>query len=252
MHKLIGKFLQKLFPGQKRETALKKRIRDLEKKINYHFNDKNLIIQALKHRSYLSISGEGRINSNERLELLGDSVLGLLVTDYLYKRYPDKEEGDLTMMKSLIVSRKILARMSTHLNLGHYILLNEAEEKAGGRKRPSIIADAFEAIIGAIYLDGGLEKATDFLNITLVFYIDKILKEEQNQNFKSILLEYSQGNCFGLPIYTVINEEGPDHNKIFTIEVKVNDQVLGLGTGNSKKRAEQIAAKNALKKLSLI
>jgi ribonuclease-3 len=222
---------------------------DLESKLNYHFTNRNLIIQALKHRSFLEVSGEERICSYERLELLGDAVLGLVVTEYLYKKYSTKEEGDLTAMKSLVVSRKILARIANAMNLGKYILLNDAEKKSGGRHRPSIVADAFEAVIGAIYLDGGLSQAVDLINIKILSTLDTILNEEQNKNFKSMLLEYSQGKSYGLPVYSVRNESGPDHNKVFTVEVRVNDDVLGVGVGNSKKKAEQIAAKNAMKRI---
>ena len=227
-------------------------IKMIEAKINYQFNNKALIIQALKHRSFLSVTNESRLLSNERLELLGDAVLGLVVTEYLYKNFPLKEEGELTAIKSLLVSRKILATVSRQIGLGQGILLNDAEEKAGGRDRTSIIADAFEAILGAIYLDGGLSIAVNFINETLLCKTDEILSEEQHKNFKSILLEYSQGNNMGLPQYLVKKEEGPDHDKLFTIEVLINKEVLGLGIGNSKKKAEQMSAKNALKKLQIL
>jgi ribonuclease-3 len=174
------------------------------------------------------------------------------VTEHLYRNFRSKEEGDLTTMKSLIVSRKVLAYISNDLNLGKYVLLNEAEQKAGGRKRPSIVADAIEAIIGAIYLDGGLEPAVEFIKNNVLIHLDKILSAEHNQNFKSILLEYSQSKSYGLPLYIVKNEQGPDHKKLFTVDVKINDQIMGTGTGKSKKRAEQMAAKDALKKIELI
>ena len=248
----VSKFFRQLFRLAPKRIIPEHLINDVELKFKYHFNDNALIIQALKHRSYLSITGEDRLRSNERLELLGDSVLGLVVTEYLYKNFPDKEEGDLTSIKSLIVSRKILAKIARELDIGQYLLLNEAEEKAGGRIRPSIIADAIEAIIGAIYLDGGLQSAVNFIEVNLLAHIEEFLNEEQNLNFKSILLEYSQGKSYGLPIYSIKNEDGPDHNKLFTIEVKVNKKVLGVGEGNSKKKAEQMAAKKALKKLELI
>lgn len=237
--------------NSKRELS-NKAISQLEKKLSYTFNNKELIHQALKHRSYLSVTNECRIISNERLELLGDSVLGLVVTEYLYKKYQSKEEGDLTAMKSLLVSRKILARVAREIGIGKYILLNDAEEKSGGRDRSSIIADAFEAVVGAMYLDGGLDVAVKFIRQKLLRFCDRILNEEHYRNFKSILLEYSQSKNMGLPQYHVCDEEGPDHEKLFTIEVCINNQVLGVGKGNSKKGAEQISAKNALKKLNVI
>lgn len=251
--KIIITLLRKLFNFNKNNNVTLDLIYELENRINYSFKDRTLITQALKHRSYLSITNENRLLSNERLELLGDSVLGLVVTEHLYKQFPDKEEGDLTAMKSLVVSRKILARLANNkLYLGRYILLNEAEEKAGGRRRPSIVADALEAVIGAIYLDGGLQETIEFIKKFVLLDLKTILSEERYKNFKSILLEYSQSKSYGLPVYYVKHEEGPDHNKIFTIEVKVNEKILGLGTGNSKKYAEQMAAKDALKKLALI
>jgi ribonuclease-3 len=227
-------------------------IDQIEAKINYVFNDKDYIIQALKHRSFLSVTNESRLLSNERLELLGDSVLGMVVVENLFRKFPTKEEGELTKIKSLLVSSKILARVARQFDLGEVILLNDAEEKAGGRDRSSILADAFEAIAGAIYLDGGLNMAVTFINEKLLSRINEILSEERNKNFKSILLEYSQGNNFGVPRYRVINEEGPDHDKLFIIEVSIKDEALGIGKGNSKKSAEQIAAKNALKKINIL
>ncbi len=227
-------------------------ILQIEARLNYQFQNKSLIIQALKHRSFLSVSNESRLMSNERLELLGDAVLGMVVTEYLYSKYPIKEEGELTSIKSLLVSRKILARIAKNIGVGEAMLLNDAEERAGGRHRSSILADAIEAIIGAIYLDGGLDTVVMFINDKLFAECDEIVAAEHNKNFKSMLLEYSQSKNMGLPQYIVKHEEGPDHDKVFTIEVLINNQVLGMGKGNSKKRAEQMSAKNALKKLNLI
>lgn len=227
-------------------------ISQLETELNYSFKNKKLIIQALKHRSFLSVTNESRLLSNERLELLGDAVLGMVVTEYLFTKFPSKEEGELTTIKSLLVSRKILARIARQIGFGKFILLNDAEEKSGGRDRASIIADAFESIIGAMYLDGGLEMVINFINEKLLSLTDEILAEEHYKNFKSILLEYSQSRYLGLPQYFVRNEEGPDHEKLFTIEVRINNQALGVGKGNSKKGAEQISAKNALKNLNAI
>lgn len=249
----ISTLFAKLLRQHSKERYLsEKDIEKFETKLNYKFCDKSLIAQALKHRSFLSVTNESRLSSNERLELLGDAVLGMVVTEFLYKRFPTKEEGELTAIKSLMVSRKILARAATQIELGQFILMNEAEEKAGGRYRHSIIADAFESIIGAIYLDGGLETVIDFIYRKLLVRTEKIIVEEQNRNFKSMLLEYSQSKNLGLPQYVVRNEEGPDHEKLFTIEVLISNQVLGIGKGNSKKKAEQVSAKNALKKLNII
>ncbi len=249
----ISAVLKKVFPGLPKAKCLTdEQIARLESRLNYHFHDRALITQALKHRSYLAVTNEPRLASNERLELLGDAVLGMVVTEYLFKKFPTKEEGDLTAIKSLMVSRKILTRVANQIGIGEFILLNEAEQKAGGRNRPSILTDTFEAIIGAIYLDGGLPAVVDLVQRKLLARTKKIIAEEQNKNFKSILLEYSQSKNLGLPQYLVRNEEGPDHNKLFTIEVLINNEVLGIGKGNSKKKAEQLSAKCALKKLNIL
>ncbi len=224
----------------------------LRETINYNFSKEELFVQALKHRSFLPVAHESRIHSNERLELLGDAVLGLVVVEFLYQRYPEKEEGELTSMKSLIVSRRILARVARALRLGQFILLSDSEEKSGGRSRASINSDALEAIIGAIYLDGGLEKAREFIHEKVLANFEEVISRELHKNFKSMLLEYSQSRNLGLPYYHVQSVNGPDHEKIFTIEVKIQDEVLGLGIANSKKRAEQLAARDALRNLYII
>ena len=252
LRKFTTLFLKFFRNGDSKNNLSDKTILQLESKLNYNFNDNELINQAIKHRSFLSVTNESRLISNERLELLGDSVLGMVVTEYLFNKYQSKDEGELTAMKSLLVSRKILARVAREIGIGKFILLNDAEEKSGGRDRPSIIADAFEAIIGAMYLDGGLEVVEKFIQQKLLKFCDKILHEEHYRNFKSILLEYSQSKNLGLPQYNVRDEEGPDHEKLFTIEVLINNEVLGVGKGNNKKGAEQISAKNALKKLNVI
>ncbi|HEX9654944.1 MAG TPA: ribonuclease III, partial [bacterium] len=185
-------------------------------------------------------------------ELLGDSVLGLVVVEFLYEKYHEKEEGELTSMKSLIVSRRILARIARALRLGQFILISDSEEKSGGRSRASISSDALEAIIGAIYLDGGLEKARVFIHDKILANFEEIISRELHQNFKSMLLEYSQSRNLGLPYYHVQSVDGPDHEKVFTIQVKIQDTVLGLGIANNKKRAEQLAAREALRNLYII
>ncbi len=226
--------------------------KSLKETIGYDFNDHDLFIQALKHRSYLPLTQENRIDSNERLELLGDAILGLLVVEYLYLRFPDKEEGDLTSMKSLIVSRRILAKIARAMGIGEYLLLSESEIKSGGRKRASINSDAIEAIIGAIYLDGGLDKTRDFIEQKMLCNFEDLISEELHTNFKSMLLEYAQSLTIGTPCYHVQSVEGPDHEKMFTIQVKIQDDLLGTGTATSKKRAEQLAAHQALRNLHLI
>jgi ribonuclease-3 len=222
---------------------------ELSSIVGYSFANPNLLVQALKHRSFLPEVNEMRVQSNERLELLGDSVLGLVVTESLYHRFPQKEEGEITMIKSLLVSRKVLSSCCRDMRLGEYILLSESEENSGGRDRPSILADTFEAIIGAIYLDGGLPAARKFVGDHLLQQMESTLNDEGHRNFKSILLEYAQSRNLGAPVYSIRSQEGPDHDKWFTIEVKIQNQIMGVGEGNSKKIAEQHAARNALEKL---
>ncbi len=224
----------------------------LKEMLGYDFQSERLFVQAFKHRSYLPVNQEQRIDSNERLELLGDAVLGLVVIDFLYKRYPRKEEGELTNMKSLIVSRRVLAKVSRALRLGEFFLLSESEERAGGRNRASINSDAFESVLGAIYLDGGLESARVFVEEKLLCNFEDIIQDELHTNFKSMLLEYAQSKNLGSPCYAVKTIDGPDHQRVFTIQVKLQDDVLGAGTAKSKKRAEQLAAQEALKGLYLI
>lgn len=219
--------------------------------LGYKFTRRELIEQALKHRSILPNLNQKRVDSNERLELLGDAVLGLVVTEFLYTQYPEKEEGELTAMKSLLVSRKILARAASKLCIGDLILLSESEEKSGGRMRQSIIADALEAIIGAIYLDGGLETARKFIIENVLDDHQEVLNQEIYKNFKSILLEYAQSRNLGSPLYITRSEDGPDHNKVFTVEVRIQNKTVGVGIGNSKKRAEQRAAQDAIEMLDI-
>ena len=244
-------WLQKLF---KRKTQAGgdggiARALEITKTIAYRFRRQELLIQALKHRSYLPQVNEHRACSNERMELLGDAVLGLIVTESLYRMFPDKEEGEITAIKSLLVSRKILTRIARNLDLGRFVLMSESEEHSGGRFRPSIVADTFEALVGAIYLDGGIEHARVFVTRTLLHEMEMIMNEEQHRNFKSMLLELSQSRNMGTPSYNVLAEEGPDHEKLFTVEVKIQNRTMGVGIGNSKKRAEQQAAQNALSQL---
>ena len=246
---LMLQWLRRLLRGRHVPPVMLRRD-EIAKTLGYRFRRKDLLVQALKHRSYLPQVNEHRACSNERLELLGDAVLGLIVTDHLYRRYPEKEEGDITAAKSLLVSRKILTRIARNLDLGRFILMSDSEDHAGGRKRPSILADTFEALIGAIFLDGGLLPARGFIERTLLREMDAILGEEQHRNFKSLLLEFSQSHNLGTPYYKVVAEEGPDHEKIFTVEVVIQNRTMGVGAGHSKKRAEQEAAQQALAQLA--
>jgi ribonuclease III len=247
---LIRSLFFKLF--RKNTRSFPPNTDELCHRLDYHFADANLLIHALTHRSYLVVSGEDRLHSNERLELLGDSVLGLLVTEYLYKKFSDEEEGVLTNYKSMLVNRASLARVARKFSLGDYMLMNEAEEKAGGRSRVSILSDAFEALLGAIYLDGGLEISRRIVNEHIADGLEDLLAEGSMQNYKSSLLEYCQRENLNGPNYVVENEHGPDHNKMFTVAVFINGEKWGLGAGRSKKLAEQMAAKEALLRIHVV
>lgn len=232
--------------GQRKEAPSFGKV---EEAIGYAFADKRLLDTALKHRSYVySHDGTG-IDSNERLEFLGDAVVDLVVTHALYRRFPERREGELTQAKSLIVSKTVLTEKAHALGLGSHILLSQEEESAGGRRRTSIVSDAFEALVGAIYLDGGLVAADAFLKRSLLDDLEKLLANDDYLNFKSMLLEHIQSQRKGQPEYCLHAEEGPDHLKTFIVEVKVHGRTLARGEGRSKKQAEQRAAKEALRSL---
>ena len=227
-------------------------LRELEEKIDYRFGDLSLLVTALKHRSYVyALHGHG-IESNERLEYLGDAVLDLVVADFLFRRFNDKREGDLTQMKSLIVNRAILAKKARNIDLGRYVLLSPEEHSAGGAKQPSILCDAFEALIGVIYLDGGIEAGRNFVERFVLNDFDEMIRRDDCINFKSKLLEHTQSTGCGHPKYMVHAEEGPDHRKVFSVEVSVNTEKLGWGRGRSKKEAQQMAARDALQRLGTL
>lgn len=218
-------------------------ISKLEELIGYSFKNKELLKHALSHSSYANerkISG----GSNERLEFLGDSVLSIVVSDYLYKNM-NVAEGELTKIRASLVCEKSLHLFSKQINLGDFMRLGKGEENTGGRERPSILADAFEAVIAAIYLDGGMEPAAKHI---LRFMPENIIEAKKPvfSDFKTVLQEVVQKNPEEKVEYVLIGEEGPDHNKRFVVEVCLNSQVIGKGKGRSKKEAEQLAAKEAL------
>jgi len=218
--------------------------------LSYRFRNEAFLHQALTHRSSLSNHSDHPV-SNERLEFLGDAVLGMVVTDALFHHFPDASEGQLTKAKSLVVSREMLAKKARSIHLGRYLLLGKGEEHSGGRDRPSILSDAFEALIGAIYLDGGLLAVSRIIHNQLLNDMDRLLTHKFYRNYKSWLLEHVQGEGNVHPVYDVLQEQGPDHKKEFVICVRVNGNVLGTGKGTSKKKAEQEAAKQAIQNLGL-
>ncbi|MDD6278456.1 MAG: ribonuclease III [Ruminococcus sp.] len=219
-------------------------IQKFEKIIGYTFKNKNLIHQALSHSSYAN-EKKLREGSNERLEFLGDSVLSIVVSEYLYRNFSHIAEGDLTKLRASLVCEKSLHVFAKEIKLGEFLLLGKGEENTGGRERPSILADAFEAVIAAIYLDGGIEPATRHI---LRFIPEDIVHQKNAafSDFKTILQEIVQKNPEEKVEYILIGEEGPDHNKRFVVEVRLNSNVIGTGKGRSKKEAEQLAAKEAL------
>ncbi len=213
------------------------------------FRDLSLLKLALTHRSYLSVTGQGPRESNERLEFLGDSVLGLVTSEYLYRRHPDEHEGQLTKTKSLLVSKAILSRRALRIGLGRFVLMSHSEVESGGRQRLSILADAFESVIGAVYLDQGFEASRTFIHQHLLAESDAITSDKRHTNYKSHLQEYVQNSFRTHPVYRIRSEYGPDHSKYFMVEVMVGKRTLGEGRGHNKKEAEQAAARDALEKV---
>ncbi|MBD3237292.1 MAG: ribonuclease III [Candidatus Eisenbacteria bacterium] len=221
-------------------------VQAFQDQIGISFGDPVLLRRALTHRSFLGGEQAAGPDSNERLEFLGDAVLELAVIEYLYHRFPDDREGELTQKKSLLVSRTVLADRAERCELGDFVLLSAAERDAGGGERRSILADAFEAVLGAIYCDQGFEVARRFVERWLLQDADRVLEDTEKRNFKSLLQEQIQAEFRAHPRYRVVSERGPDHDKRFTVEVVVGGRMLGAGVGSNKKEAEQQAARAAL------
>jgi ribonuclease-3 len=219
---------------------------EFQRTFHVHFRNQQLLKLALTHRSYLHVTGAGPRDSNERLEYLGDSVLGLVTSEFLYRTRPEEHEGQLTKTKSLLVSKAILSRRALAMRLGKYVLMSHSEMESGGRQRLSILADAFESVIGAIYLDQGFEAARTFIDQWLLREARVIVADKRHTNYKSHLQEYVQSTFRTHPIYRIRSAMGPDHSKQFMVEVLVGRRVLGEGRGQNKKDAEQAAARDAL------
>lgn len=218
-------------------------VKQFQEKIGYRFKDESLLFEALSHSSYANENKKTR-NSNERLEFLGDSVLSIVVSDHIFEHYKHLPEGELTKMRASLVCEKALFEFSKKIDLGSYIFLGKGEEMTGGRTRPSIVSDAFEAVIAAIYLDGGMEVVSKYI---LSFLPENITPDiSVFHDYKTALQEVIQRNPEEKIEYHLKGESGPDHNKQFTVQVLLNSNVIGEGTGRSKKTAEQLAAKEAL------
>ncbi len=220
-------------------------LRELEKKLNYRFKNQGLLKKALTHRSFV----KNRRESNERLEFLGDAVLEFVITEYLINKYPDTDEGKLSKIRAATVNTKVLATIARNLELYRFILVGKSEQKEGIVHNDSILEDAFEAIVGAIYLDGGLYKAREFIKKQLTSTIEKIVETGMIFDYKTHLQEITQKNFSCLPEYRIVKEEGLEHDKTFYCEVFINSENYGIGVGKSKKEAEKEAAKKAIEKI---
>lgn len=220
-------------------------MKTLEEYLGYTFKNKKLLENALAHSSYAN-EVRGGVVSNERLEFLGDSVLSIVVSSYIYENFKKMPEGELTRLRSSLVCEKTLCGFSRRINLGEFLLLGKGERKNGGADRDSILADAFEAVLAAIYLDGGIEPARKFVMRFVLEEIESYDVRADFKDYKTLLQEIVQRNPEESVRYILTGESGPDHDKLFTVEVLLNSNTIGKGTGKSKKDAEEMAAKQAL------
>ncbi len=223
-----------------------KKLKALESRIGYEFKDRSLLVLALTHSSYANEKKLGKMGCNERLEFLGDAVLELISSDFLYKKYTQIPEGELTKKRASLVCEPSLAYCARDFGLPQYLLLGKGEDMTGGRNRDSIVSDATEALLGAIYLDGGFASAKEFV---LKFILNDLENKQLFYDSKTILQEIVQEKGTHLVEYRLIKEEGPDHNKSFTVDVLINGQLMGIGVGHTKKAAEQEAAYQAICKM---
>jgi len=221
-------------------------MQELEQKLNYTFRDPALLREALSHSSYANEHRAAHMNSNERLEFLGDSVLGFVTAEFLFRQHPDLPEGDLTRIRAALVCEQSLYEVARKLDLGRYLRLGRGEEAGGGRERTSILADATEAVFAAVYLDGGIDAATALIHRCLLDAEREEAVEERRRDYKTALQELIQRHADQVLTYQMVGEQGPDHDKTFVAEVQLNGSAVGTGSGHSKKEAEQAAAKAAL------
>ena len=222
-------------------------IKDLEEALGYRFKNITLLQNALTHSSYANERWHDSLRSNERLEFLGDSILGMTVAEHLYRNFPERPEGELTRMRADMVCETSLAKVAAQINLGAHLLLGNGEEQGGGRNRASILADAVESVIAASFLDGGMTAAEGIIRRFILSNVPS--GRMQNQDYKTALQELVQQKKNQQLSYALVGENGPDHDKQFFVEVSLNGQVVGRGTGSSKKRAEQDAARAAIEQL---
>src|SRR3990167_5519860 len=225
---------------------MKNRFGQFEKKIGIDFKDKKLLETVFIHRSYLNENKNYPLPHNERLEFLGDAVLELIVTDYLYEKF-DNPEGEMTNWRAALVRGEMLSKIADQFKIGDLMMLSHGEAKSGGPERKMLLANAFESLIGAIYLDQGIKVVREFITCNLISNLDEIIKKGLYQDAKSVLQEKSQDELGITPTYEVIKESGPDHAKKFEVGVNMGEELIGRGKGNSKQQAQQEAAKDALK-----
>ncbi len=222
----------------------------LEKTIGYKFTNKDLLKEALTHRSYINENPKWGIDDNERLEFLGDAVLELSVTEELYKRFPERKEGPMTSYRAALVNYVMLGKIATEIGLEKFVMLSKGEARDSGKAREVILANAMESLIGAIYLDGGQDAARAFVGKFILEHLDEVLKAGSYRDSKSTLQEKAQEKMKVTPVYKVLSQTGPDHAKIFNVGVYFGDKLIAKGDGSSKQEAEEAAAKEALAGLS--
>jgi ribonuclease-3 len=236
-------------PGDDAYPLVSKRLMEFQRRIDYRIRNTDHFVRALLHRSYLQQKHHAG-SSNERMEFLGDSILNLIVGEYLYHQYPRAEEGDLTKMRSRLVNRKALAAYARAIGLADFVLTSPSASTGLGKGQDTITADTFEALIAAIYLDGGFSAAQRFVERRVLSALKSGAVVTADENYKSMLLEYAQANGLGIPRYTIVHEEGPDHDRTFTVEVSLSNGRRGRGRGKNKKEAEQAAASRVLQHIA--
>lgn len=246
--KILSFLKQRQTRTKKFDRATEYRLTKIEKLVGTKINNPEIYIEALTHRSGVNISPLGKNVSNERLEFLGDSILNFVVTEFIFKKFLEEDEGQMTILRSRFVNKEILLNVANKINMSKLLFINGNAASAIEAGAKSILSDSIEALIGAIYLDAGIEKARKFIMKYIIQPNFNLLKLN-DQNYKSQLLEYVQANKLSNPRYEVVKEEGPQHAKTFTVQVSINGILLGTGSGQTKKSAEQLAAKQAIEKI---
>lgn len=248
----FGNFFQRLFSSPPQRLSSLYTLIDwklFEHALSYKIRSKDYFVQALMHRSFIATSAGNEFQSNERLEFLGDSVLNFVVAEFLYNAYPMKEEGELTILRSKLVNKKALVYYAKEIALGEFLITNTTATGVAEKGFETILSDAYEAVIAAIFFDGGIQRAKEFVLRQVNSALEKGFLYSTEHNFKSELLELVQSQGKGIPRYSTVKEEGPDHDRTFTIEVFVGTDSYGYGVGKNKKEAEQAAAENAVQRL---